>query len=296
MKEKLNHSRALAAVGALVLMASLLVGSPAAAEPPDEGELVVSTRDPVARTVEASFLDRPQFTFVPCLQFTDSIVRLYSAYFLRAPDAEGFDFWQTNFESGQWSLPRMSAHFSQSAEFVRLYGPLTDAEFINLIYLNVLGRPADDEGRDYWLGRMANEGLDRGTVMLFFSESPEYVTLTQSAPSPAGDFNWYPEGTQFACGFNDAEYEIKPGLPFLDVVLVNFGSEPITVTYEVRQSGTWVVIQESTLQSGGNLQAFGWALANNTTLTGLRFSATGDFNWSVAQSPTVTPETRVGWS
>ena len=80
------------------------------------------------------------------------------------------------------------------------------------------------------------------------------------------------------------------------MVLVNFGSEPITVTYEVRQSGTWVVIQESTLQSGGNLQAFGWALANNTTLTGLRFSATGDFNWSVAQSPTVTPETRVGWS
>ncbi len=249
----------------------------------------------MVRVTEASNIVREEFTLVPCLQFTDSIVRLYSAYFLRAPDETGFDFWQTRLESGEWSLPKMSTFFSQSDEFIALYGSLSDAEFIDLIYQNIFGRAADAEGRDYWLGRMLNEGMNRGTVMLNFSESPEYIEQSATAPSPAGHFNWYPAGTQFTCGFNDAEYLVKGGLPYLDVVLANFRDEPITIKYEVLQSGTWTVVQESTLQPEGVMYAFGWSLAGNT-ITGLRFSATGDFSWSVAQSPTATPPTRAGWA
>lgn len=302
MKETLNYSRARAAVGALILMATMLVSLPAAAEvestaepeASSQHELATSTRDPAARIFGSSILERPLFTFVPCLQFTDSIVRLYSAYFLRMPDQGGFNFWQTEYEAGRWGLPAMSAFFSQSEEFDRLYGSLTDAEFIDLIYQNIFGRPADAEGRDFWLGRMQREGLDRGTVMLNFSESPEYISQTQSATTPAGHFNWYPHGTQFSCGFDSAEYDVKPGLPYLDVILLNFGDDPITVTYEVRQGNSWATVQQSTLQSGGVLQAFGWDLSNGL-INGLRFTSTADFSWSVAQSPTITPETRVGW-
>lgn len=295
MKEKRTYPRALAVVAGFALMATLLVGSPAGAEPEHEAELVTSTRAPAARVTTAAMIERPTFTLVPCLQFTDSIVRLYSAYFLRAPDRGGFDFWQAEFEAGRWDLPSMSTFFSQSPEFVERYGSLSDAEFIDLIYQNIFGRPADAGGRDFWLGRMQNEGMNRGTVMLNFSESPEYVTQSATSPSPAGDFNWYPGGTQFTCGFGDAEYATKPGLPYLDVVLVNFGEDPIVVTYEVFQGGQWNQVQESTLRSGGILQAFGWNISNGT-FAALRFTATGDFSWSVAQSPTITPETRVGWS
>lgn len=294
MKETLNYPRARAAFGALALMATLLVSSPVAAEVSPEPELVTSTRDPVARTFGSMIIERPDFTVVPCLQFTDSIVRLYSAYFLRAPDQEGFEFWQGQYESGGYDLPRMSTFFSQSDEFVERYGALSDTEFVELIYQNIFGRAADAGGRDFWLDKMQREGLGRGTVMLNFSESPEYIEQSESALSPAGHFNWYPDGTQFACGFNNAEYEIKPGLPYLDVVLLSLSDEPITVTYEVRQGSTWTVVQESTLRPTGVLQAFGWNLSTGT-INGLRFTATGLFNWSVAQSPTITPETRVGW-
>ena len=294
MKHEKKYSRALAAIAALALTATLLTSSPAGAQHLEEGELVASTREAAARVTDADMIDRPVFTLVPCLQFTDSIVRLYSAYFLRAPELGGFEFWQEEFEAGRWGLPRMSTFFSQSDEFVGLYGSLTDAEFIDLIYQNIFGRPADAGGRDFWLGRMQNDGIDRGTVMLNFSESPEYIELSATLASPAGYFNWYPEGTQFSCGYGDATYEVKPGLPFLDVVLFNFDDDPIVVTYEVRQGNTWVQVQESTLRSGGNLQAFGWDISNGT-INGLRFTATGNFNWSVAQSPTVTPQSRVGW-
>lgn len=295
MKETLNYPRARAAFGALILMATLLVSSSAGAQAGEVDPLVASEREAAARVTGSAIIDRPLFTFVPCLQFTDSIVRLYSAYFLRAPDEGGFNFWQAEFEAGRWSLPAMSTFFSQSPEFDELYGSLTDEEFVELIYQNIFGRAADAGGRDFWLGRMRTEGLARGTVMLNFSESPEYIEQSETAVSPAGHFNWYPDATQLTCGFNNAEYEIKPGLPYLDVVLLNFGDDPITVTYEVRQGSTWSVVQESTLQPTGVLRAFGWNLSSGT-INGLRFSATDDFSWSVAQSPTITPETRAGWS
>ena len=294
MKEPLRCSRALAVLGALMLMATLLVASPAAAQVSEDDQLVVSEREPAARVFGNATIARPTFTLVPCLRFTDSIVRLYSAYFLRAPDLGGFAFWREEYEAGRWSLPAMSTFFSQSPEFVELYGSLTDAQFIDLIYQNIFGRPADAGGRDFWLGRMQNEGLGRGTVMLNFSESPEYIEQSETLLTPAGHFNWYPDGTQFTCGFDNTEYEIRSGLPFLDIVILNFGDDPIDLKYEVFQSGSWIVVQESTLQSGGNLQAFGWALANGS-ITRLRFSSAGSFSWSVAQSPTITPGTRAGW-
>lgn len=294
MKEPSKFVRALAAVGALTLTATLLVSSPTGAQVSDDEPLIVSDREPEARLLGTANLELPAFTSVPCLLFTDSIVRLYSAYFMRVPDEDGFNFWRAEFEAGRWSLPAMSTFFSESQEFNDLYGSLTDAQFIDLIYQNIFGRAADAGGRDFWLGRMQNDGLDRGTVMLNFSESPEYIDLSGTALTPAGHFNWYPAGTQFSCGFGDTEYEIRPGLPFLDIVVVNFGDTPIELKYEVFQSGTWIVVQEATLRPTGNLQAFGWALANNM-ITRLRFTASGNFNWSVAQSPTVIPQTRAGW-
>lgn len=141
-------------------------------------------------------------TLSECPAMTDSIERLYSAYFLRSPDSEGFAYWSNEFAAGRWHLERMSDFFAASDEFVARYSSLDNSQFVSLIYSNVLGRPAEPEGHSYWLGQLDSGARSRGNVMINFSESGEYVTKTRTAPPLAGYFNSYPEGARFSCGFN----------------------------------------------------------------------------------------------
>lgn len=102
--------------------------------------------------------------------------RLYQAYFGRLPDAGGLAYWAGKLRSGT-PLARASATFAASPEFRRTYGVLSNAAFVDLVYGNVLGRPADPSGRAYWVSRLAR-GTSRGVVMTNFSESSEHVRTT----------------------------------------------------------------------------------------------------------------------
>ncbi len=116
------------------------------------------------------------------------VVRLYQAYFLRNPDQGGYLFWRRSLLNGI-GLADISDFFAQSPEFIGRYGNLTEDQFIDQIYNNVLGRPADAEGRAYWIGQLA-AGATRGQVMLSFSESNEFINRTGTggldggAPNP----------------------------------------------------------------------------------------------------------------
>lgn len=130
---------------------------------------------------------------------TDSIDRLYSAYFLRSPDQAGFNFWVDEFSAGRWDMEGMSNFFASSDEFIARYSTLTNAEFVELIYRNVLGRPAEPSGFTFWVGKLDSGEFSRGRVMLLFSESKEYVITTGTEPPLAGYFSWYPAGTVWTC-------------------------------------------------------------------------------------------------
>ncbi len=105
------------------------------------------------------------------------VARLYEAYFLRLPDAAGFDFWVDYMRRGA-SLAQVSAAFAGSAEFVARFGALSNIDFVNLVYRNVLGRTPDRAGLTYWVGQLLNGFRDRGSVMLGFSESVEHIRAT----------------------------------------------------------------------------------------------------------------------
>ncbi len=109
------------------------------------------------------------------------LARLYQAYFGRAPDPPGMEYWLDVRSSGG-SLTTVSESFARSPEFLATYGPLSDAEFVDRVYRNVLDRPADQGGFDYWLGRL-QAGASRGGVMLGFAESTEYVRATGTVPA-----------------------------------------------------------------------------------------------------------------
>ena len=75
------------------------------------------------------------------------------------------------------TLIEVSAEFALSAEFVARYGRADDATFVDLVYQNVLKRPADPPGRAYWIQQLA-DGMTRGEMMVGFTESPENVAAT----------------------------------------------------------------------------------------------------------------------
>ena len=115
---------------------------------------------------------------------SDSVTRLYRAYFGRNPDAAGHAYWTGQLQNG-FSLAEISQEFAQSNEFVSTYGVLPNAQFVNQLYLNVLGRPADPGGLAFWNGILAN-GVTRGAVMLEFSESAEFIAVVAANPDPVG--------------------------------------------------------------------------------------------------------------
>ena len=110
-----------------------------------------------------------------------SVTRLYQAFFRRDPDTAGLSFWVVGLRSGR-NLGDVASFFAASKEFQSTYGTVDDGGFVDLVYRNVLGRPADPAGRAYWLGRLG-QGASRGQLMISFSDSVEFRQATDAKVS-----------------------------------------------------------------------------------------------------------------
>ncbi len=116
----------------------------------------------------ATFINSPELS-----QTTAPVIRLYRVYLGRFADYNGLLFWVNEYRSGRL-LGNISEAFAVSPEFTARYGALSNPAFVDLVYQNVLGRPADATGLNYWSGQLQNGAITRGELMLAFSESPEY--------------------------------------------------------------------------------------------------------------------------
>lgn len=108
--------------------------------------------------------------------------RLYTAYFARTPDAGGLCFWGDKLQNG-WSLLDVSEFFVTSPEFLKTYGEYetygveekTDAaEFVSLVYRNVLDREPDAMGESFWVRQLQTERYSPAEMLIGFSESQEF--------------------------------------------------------------------------------------------------------------------------
>lgn len=108
-----------------------------------------------------------------------SVARLYMSVLGRQPDSDGHDFWVGSIEEGV-SLRTTSRLFLGGSEYREIYDDLDDDEFVENLYLNVLNREAELLGAYYWIVRLSQD-LSREDVILWFSESPEFKSLTGSS-------------------------------------------------------------------------------------------------------------------
>ncbi|TXI90339.1 MAG: DUF4214 domain-containing protein [Burkholderiaceae bacterium] len=95
---------------------------------------------------------------------------LYVAFFNRVPDANGLKFWVDQVGSGA-SINKIADSFYQAGiAFSDLTGysaTMSDADFVNRVYKNVLGRSqgADAEGLAYWSNALATGKESRGSLV-----------------------------------------------------------------------------------------------------------------------------------
>ena len=112
-------------------------------------------------------------------EWTDDVYRLYRATLDREPDVAGLENW-TYWLAGGRPITDAAALFVASPEFQRTYGTLSDAEFVTLLYNNVLDRAPDQGGFVNWTNALA-AGMSRADVVAGFSQSAEFVATTRSA-------------------------------------------------------------------------------------------------------------------
>lgn len=115
-----------------------------------------------------------------------NLVELYIAFFNRVPDAEGLAYWIGQMNAGQ-KLNQIAESFYQAGiQFSDLTGfsaSMNNADFVNVVYRNVLGRKdgADADGLKYWVGSLETGSASRGSLV---------STILASAHSFKGDTTW----------------------------------------------------------------------------------------------------------
>ena len=129
-----------------------------------------------------SFADSPENidrtdTRAPVTVPEGRVLRVYRAVLGRSPDAGGLAFWVGEYNDGM-TLAEMARQFTLQPEYTALYGDApSDAELVDAVYRNVLGRSGDDGGVAFWLNRLAS-GLTVPELFVSFADSPENVELT----------------------------------------------------------------------------------------------------------------------
>ncbi|MEY3979607.1 MAG: hypothetical protein RLZZ375_1036 [Pseudomonadota bacterium] len=103
--------------------------------------------------------------------------RIYKAAFNREPDLPGMGYWISRMDQ-QMDPMELAQRFVDSQEFRSVYGAKpSNAEFVNKIYQNVLGRAADATGYNWWVNKMNTDSSKTfAKVLADFSESTENKT------------------------------------------------------------------------------------------------------------------------
>jgi hypothetical protein len=171
--------------------------APDAPAPPEEFSGTVAEATTIEDIQRAS-----DFRSTPDNKGTDQeILRLYTAFFNREPDAAGVKYWiaVSKGEEGDpanrrvYNTLEIAEFFMPQQEFINAFETVSDAEFVDTVYANVLGRPGDTAGLGYWndilngtnlsgLNSALAQAENRGELVYYVALSQELVNRRPYAP------------------------------------------------------------------------------------------------------------------
>ncbi|OWW22686.1 hypothetical protein AYR66_27480 [Noviherbaspirillum denitrificans] len=151
-----------------------------------------------------------------------TLEELYVAFFNRTPDADGLEYWIGQFKSGMTVKQTAESFYDAGVQYSNLTGfsaNMTNADFVNVVYKNVLGRQsgADAEGLAYWTGALASGAESKGSLV---------STILTSAHTFKGNTTWgwvadlldnkaaiaNKVAVQYGLNYNTAEASISEGM------------------------------------------------------------------------------------
>ena len=212
-----------------------------------------------------------------------SLIELYIAYFNRVPDAEGLSYWIGRFKAGMTLDQIGESFYSAGVLYSSQTGytaTMSNSDFVRIIYKNVLGRPdPDQEGVDYWSGRLDTGRETRGTLV---------QKMLTSAHTFKGDitYGWVAQLLDNK-GLVGKEFSVLQGISYIDPN--DSVSKGITIAATITPNDTSVakgliqaliglpisnILQPSPSQSARFLQqsTFGAKESDITTLSNLGFN------------------------
>jgi len=118
------------------------------------------------------------------------VYRIYQAALNRAPEKDGLGFWISVLDRlGDTDV--VAQGFLASPEFADRYGTNTsNARYVTDLYNNVLHRPYEQSGYDFWLSKL-DQGVPRSMVLAAFAESPENKAQVLPAIQDGIEYNLY---------------------------------------------------------------------------------------------------------
>lgn len=107
--------------------------------------------------VQATKLDHARYV---------DLIDMYVAYFDRAPDALGIQYWASRLVEGM-TLQQIAKSFFVQPETIAAYPPtMSTTQFVTQVYQNALGRAPDAGGLAYWVNDLEIGAQTRDAFML----------------------------------------------------------------------------------------------------------------------------------
>jgi hypothetical protein len=171
-----------------------------------------------------------------------SLIELYIAYIARVPDADGMAFWINQLKAGQ-TLNQIGESFYNSAvQFSSLTGysaTMTDADFVTLVYRNVLGRSEPDAGGlAFWSNELATGHSSRGTLV---------ASILGSAHSFKGDVTY-----GYVADLLDNKVEVGKLFAIEQGLVYNTSADSITHGMQIASAITATSIDQAVALIGVN--------------------------------------------
>lgn len=138
------------------------------------------------------------------------IMELYTAYFNRAADKNGVDYWANEMDNNGWTLDDVANTFAQQPEYTALYDGKTNQEIVDLVYTNVLNRDADAAGAEYWLAELDSGAVTVSQFILaVVNSATEMVDGVYKHPTDAAIVNNKTAVSQYAYDTNSNATDIS---------------------------------------------------------------------------------------
>jgi len=129
----------------------------------------------------------------------EQLLTAYIAYYGRPADAAGLTWWVNYMNSHGGTIQAIIDTFGKSDEFTRNFGGLNNMQLVNNLYQQIIGRDAEFDGLNYWVGQLESGKSTLASIALEIqgnalngdtsvinnrkTAARHYVTMTEGKPN-----------------------------------------------------------------------------------------------------------------